>query len=418
MPTRRKAETAWTAAVGAFPSVAALNKMIVPFVGGIRLRAGGGIAGRREGCLPGARRRRAKTASWRNRMQAAIYGLAGLELTDDERASSATPTRRLHFVPRNCDNRTVAAADRFAARPDGRDDVPILIDQEGGRVARMRPPEWPAFPAAEAFADLYQLAPSSAIEAARVNARAIGLMLRAVGVNVDCLPMLDVRQPGATDIVGDRALGSEPMQVAALGRAVLDGLASAGVVGVIKHIPGHGRALVDSHHELPVVDRERRRAGRSTSSRSSACAAAPMGMVAHVVYTAWDAGAPGEPVADRDPRYHPRAHRLRRPADDRRHRHGGACRDAGRARRGLRRRRLRRRAALQRRAGRQYRRRERGPAIISRRVPSGWRGRWRHAHRARRHRISPRQSPSATRCWRWPSYPRDNVAAASHSHQL
>ena len=97
-------------------------------------------------------------------------------------------------------------------------------------------------------------APSSAIEAARVNARALGLMLHEVGVNVDCLPMLDVRQPGATDIVGDRALGSEPMQVAALGRAMLDGLASAGVLGVIKHIPGHGRALVDSHHELPVVD--------------------------------------------------------------------------------------------------------------------------------------------------------------------
>ena len=90
---------------------------------------------------------------------------------------------------------------------EGHDDVPILIDQEGGRVARMRPPEWPAFPSGEAFDRLYQLAPSSAIEAARVNARALGLMLHEVGVNVDCLPMLDVRQPGATDIVGDRALG-------------------------------------------------------------------------------------------------------------------------------------------------------------------------------------------------------------------
>ena len=107
----------------------------------------------------------------------------------------------------------------------GRAEVPILIDQEGGRVARMRPPEWPAFPTGEAFDRLYQLAPSSAIEAARVNARALALMLNEVGVNVDCLPMLDVRQPGATDIVGDRALGSEPMQVAALGRAMLDGLA-------------------------------------------------------------------------------------------------------------------------------------------------------------------------------------------------
>ena len=90
----------------------------------------------------------------------------------------------------------------------GRDDLPILIDQEGGRVARMRPPEWPAFPAAEAFARLYEKAPMSAIEAARANAAAIAVLLAEVGVNVDCLPVLDVRQPGATDIVGDRALGS------------------------------------------------------------------------------------------------------------------------------------------------------------------------------------------------------------------
>ena len=138
-------------------------------------------------------------------------------------------------------------------------------------MARMRPPEWPAFPAAEAFAELYELAPSSAIEAARSNARAIALMLRECGINVNCLPLLDVRQEGATDIIGDRALGSEPMQVAALGRAVLDGLASAGVVGIVKHMPGHGRALVDSHKELPVVDRPAPRSWRPTSSRSSGC---------------------------------------------------------------------------------------------------------------------------------------------------
>src|SRR5205085_4999752 len=119
----------------------------------------------------------------------------------------------------------------------GRGDVPILIDQEGGRVVRMRPPAWPSFPAAERFAHLYQAAPSSAIEAVRSNSRALALMLRACAINVNCLPLLDVRQEGASDIIGDRALGSEPMQVAALGRAVLDGMASAGVVGVIKHIP-------------------------------------------------------------------------------------------------------------------------------------------------------------------------------------
>ena len=139
--------------------------------------------------------------------------------------------------------------------------MPILIDQEGGRVARMRPPEWPAFPAAEKFANLYRAAPSSAIEAVRSNAPPSALMLRSCGINVNALPLLDVRQEGATDIIGDRALGSEPMQVAALGRAVLDGMASAGVVGIIKHMPGHGRALVDSHKELPVVTASRGRAG-------------------------------------------------------------------------------------------------------------------------------------------------------------
>src|SRR5205823_13778188 len=108
-------------------------------------------------------------------------------------------------------------------------------------------------PCAERFADLYRLAPSSAIEAVRSNARALGQMLRSAGINVNALPLLDVRQEGASDIIGDRALGSEPMQVSALGRAVLDGMASAGVVGIVKHMPGHGRALVDSHKDLPVV---------------------------------------------------------------------------------------------------------------------------------------------------------------------
>jgi beta-N-acetylhexosaminidase len=174
---------------------------------------------------------------------------------------------------------------------EGHDEVPILIDQEGGRVARMRPPEWQSFPPGEAFDRLYQLAPSSAIEAARVNARALGLMLNEVGINIDCLPMLDVRQPGANDIVGDRALGSEPMQVASLGKAILDGLGSAGVLGVIKHIPGHGRALADSHLELPVVDagEEELRIDIEPFERLRDAA---MGMTSHLLYTEWDAERP------------------------------------------------------------------------------------------------------------------------------
>ncbi|MES2146873.1 MAG: beta-N-acetylhexosaminidase, partial [Pseudomonadota bacterium] len=222
-------------------------------------------------------------------MQAAIYGLEGMTMSASERDffRDSDPSGYILFR-RNCSDPAQVLALTDALRNlSGRDDLPILIDQEGGRVARMRMPQWPDFPAAEKFALLYRAAPSSAIEAVRSNARALGLMLRAAGVNVDCLPLLDVRQPGATDIIGDRALGEEPMQVAALGRAVLDGLSSAGVVGVVKHMPGHGRALVDSHKELPVVSAsaDELEIDLEPFERLNW---APMGMTAHVVYTAWD----------------------------------------------------------------------------------------------------------------------------------
>jgi len=236
-------------------------------------------------------------------MQAAIYGLDGLALTAGERGffRDADAAGFILFK-RNCETRDQLLRLTDSLREiGGRDDVPILIDQEGGRVARMRPPEWPAFPAAERFATLYRTAPSSAIEAVRSNARALALMLRSVGVNVNALPLLDVRQEGASDIIGDRALGSEPMQVAALGRAVLDGMASAGVVGIVKHMPGHGRALVDSHKELPVVhaSADELEIDLEPFERLSA---APMGMTAHVVYTAWDPDYPASmsPIVIRD----------------------------------------------------------------------------------------------------------------------
>ncbi len=226
-------------------------------------------------------------------MQAAIYGFAGLELTADERAFLRDADAAGYIVfRRNCEDQAQLLRLTDALRDiSGRPDVPILIDQEGGRVMRMRPPVWPAFPAADSFARLYQAAPSSAIEAARSNARAIALTLKSCGINVNCLPLLDVRQEGADDIIGDRALGSEPMQVAALGRAVLDGMASAGVVGVVKHMPGHGRALVDSHKELPVVTASADEL-ESDLEPFERLRAAPMGMTAHVVYTAWDAERP------------------------------------------------------------------------------------------------------------------------------
>jgi beta-N-acetylhexosaminidase len=226
-------------------------------------------------------------------MRAAIYGIEGLALSADERAFFKDAEAAGYIIfKRNCETPDQLLRLTDALRElDGRAEVPILIDQEGGRVARMKPPAWPAFPAADRFAHLYQAAPSSAIEAARSNARAIALTLRHCGINVNCLPLLDVRQEGASDIIGDRALGSEPMQVAALGRAVLDGMASAGVVGVIKHIPGHGRALVDSHKELPVVTASADELDVDLEPFER-LAWAPMGMTAHVVYTAWDADRP------------------------------------------------------------------------------------------------------------------------------
>jgi len=226
-------------------------------------------------------------------MQAAIYGLEGFALNGEERSffRDSQPAGFILFR-RNCENQEQLLRLTDSLRElAGRDDVPILIDQEGGRVARMRPPAWPAFPPAEKFANLYRAAPSSAIEAVRANARALALMLRSAGINVNALPLLDVRHEGATDIIGDRALGSEPMQVAALGRAVLDGMASAGVVGIVKHMPGHGRALVDSHKELPVVpaSAEELEIDLEPFERLSW---APMGMTAHVIYEAWDAERP------------------------------------------------------------------------------------------------------------------------------
>ena len=226
-------------------------------------------------------------------MQAAIYGLAGTDLSAEEAAffRDSAPAGYILFK-RNIEGREQLRRLTNALRDlEGHDEVPILIDQEGGRVARMRPPEWQSFPPGEAFDRLYRLAPSSAIEAARVNARALGLMLNEVGINIDCLPMLDVRQPGATDIVGDRALGSDPMQVASLGRAILDGLKSAGVLGVIKHIPGHGRALVDSHHELPHVEATDEELSVDIEPFERLRDAA-MGMTSHLLYTEWDAKRP------------------------------------------------------------------------------------------------------------------------------
>lgn len=226
-------------------------------------------------------------------MTPAIFGLAGPTLTDDERAffREADPAGYILFA-RNVETRGQLRAliDDLRAI-HGRDRLFVSIDQEGGRVARMKPPEWEAFPPAQAFAALWDVAPASAIEAARSNAEALGLDLAEVGITVDYMPVLDLRHPGGHDVIGDRSLGGDPLQVAALGRAILAGLARAGITGCIKHMPGHGRAGADSHKELPTVDADEAELDTDLEP-FRALADAPVGMTAHVRYTAWDADSP------------------------------------------------------------------------------------------------------------------------------
>ncbi|UAK24822.1 beta-N-acetylhexosaminidase [Sphingomonas nostoxanthinifaciens] len=221
-----------------------------------------------------------------------ILGLAGLALSADERAffRAADPAGYILFRRNVVDRAQLRALTDDLRALAGRDDLPILIDQEGGRVARMQPPEWPAFPPGTVFDAAYERAPMTAIQAMRANAQALAVMLREVGITVDCLPLLDVRQPGAHDIIGDRALGAEPLRVAALGRATIEGLRAGGVVGVVKHVPGHGRAMADSHVELPLVDAPDD-VLQTDLAPFRALAGAPMAMTAHVVYTAWDRDA-------------------------------------------------------------------------------------------------------------------------------
>jgi len=223
-------------------------------------------------------------------MKPVIFGLAGADLTRDESAffRDAQPAGYILFK-RNCVDRGQLRRLTDALRTlEGRDDLLISIDQEGGRVSRMQPPEWPAFPAPGAFDALYALAPIFAMEAARVNAKALALMLGEVGITVDCLPLLDVRTPQTHPAIGDRSLGSDPIRVASLGRAVLDGLREGGVVGVVKHMPGQGRAVVDSHYELPVVDADEATLAADLLAFER-LNDAPMGMTGHIMFPVWDA---------------------------------------------------------------------------------------------------------------------------------
>lgn len=219
----------------------------------------------------------------------AIFGLQGTQLSRQERDffHAVDPLGYILFA-RNIDNRQQLIALTESLRAiSGRDNVPILIDQEGGRVARMSAPHWQTYPSAAALTRGFAEQPALAARAVRLNYAALGLDLAEVGISVDCAPVLDVHQIGAHDVIGDRAFGDTAEQVAQLGQAALDGLADAGIVGVIKHIPGHGRAGVDSHHQLPVVAVDDAALALDIAP-FKALAHAPMAMTAHVLYRAWD----------------------------------------------------------------------------------------------------------------------------------
>jgi len=174
----------------------------------------------------------------------------------------------------------------------GRPDAPILIDQEGGRVQRMGPPHWRRYPPGRAYGELSANDPTTRREMTRLGARLIAHDLAELGVNVDCVPVLDVPQRGAHDIIGDRAYGETAAEIAALGRAAAEGLIAGGVLPVIKHMPGHGRSMADSHMELPIVDAPYETLSEIDFEPFRVLSDMPMAMTAHVVYTALDPRGP------------------------------------------------------------------------------------------------------------------------------
>jgi beta-N-acetylhexosaminidase len=226
--------------------------------------------------------------------RAVILGCAGPRLSAEERGffSRFNPLGFILFA------RNVDAPDQLRAliaelrRSVGRADAPVLIDQEGGRVQRLRPPHWRAAPPAARFGELALRDSAAASEAARINAQLIGAELADLGIDTVCAPVLDLRFPGAHEVIGDRAFSSDPEIVSLLGRASCEGFFAAGVVPIVKHSPGHGRGMVDSHLSLPVVEASRSELERSDFRPFKALADMPWAMTAHVVYRAIDAGRP------------------------------------------------------------------------------------------------------------------------------
>ncbi len=223
-----------------------------------------------------------------------IFGCAGPSLGPEEKAffRQADPLGFILFE-RNCENPEQVRALTTALRDTvSRDAAPILIDQEGGRVARLKPPHWREAPAGATFGDLYNQAPEAALEAARLNARLIAAELLDLGINVNCLPLLDLALPGAHEVIGDRAFGPDPDVVSKLGEATASGLMAGGILPVIKHMPGHGRATADSHLEMPRVSASLAELETFDFKPFAALSHLPLGMTAHVVYEALDSENP------------------------------------------------------------------------------------------------------------------------------
>lgn len=226
--------------------------------------------------------------------RAFITGVSGETLTDEERrfVREARPAGLILFA-RNCraaEQIRALVADFKAAGGD--DQVLVLIDQEGGRVQRLKPPVARRLPPARAFATMHAADPEAAARAAFAVSRLVASELTGLGINTNCAPVLDVPCEGAHDIIGDRAYGRDPGTVITLGRAVADGLLAGGVLPVIKHVPGHGRAGADSHLALPVVDTATGELERTDFVPFRTLADLPAAMTAHVVFSAIDAGAP------------------------------------------------------------------------------------------------------------------------------
>jgi beta-N-acetylhexosaminidase len=222
-----------------------------------------------------------------------ITGLAGTRLTTKERSflRDARPWGLILF------KRNIITPDGAAALiKEFRDvvgrDAPVLIDQEGGRVSRLTPPHWPDYPPGAAYGRIYERDPGAGVAVAWLGARLMAADLAALGITVDCLPVADVPALGADPIIGDRAYGADVPQVVALARAVAQGLMAGAVLPVLKHIPGHGRASVDSHLKLPIVDADRQSLDEVDFAAFRALADLPLGMTAHVVYAAIDADRP------------------------------------------------------------------------------------------------------------------------------